>query len=239
MKKLFVLLFIVSGFVSFAQNESVVNDPNAEKRTLDESFSSISVSDGVTLYLSKGNEESIAVSASDPKYMERYKTEVDNGVLKIYYDNKGINWTGGDKRKLKAYVSFKSLQKILASAGSMVSMKTVLKENEMELIFTSGSGFKGEVDINDLTAAVNSGAEIEMTGKAEKTKLEASSGAIFKGYELITDYCEAKASSGGGVRINVNKELSVKANSGGGIRYKGTGVIKDMNVNSGGVVKKG
>ncbi len=239
MKKLLVLLFIVSGFVSFAQNEPVVNDPNAEKRTLNESFSSISVSDGVMLYLSKGNEESIAVSASDPKYMDRYITEVDNGVLKIYYDNKGINWTGGDKRKLKAYVSFKNLEKIHAAAGSQVTMKNVLKENEMELVFTSGSGFKGEVDINELNAAVNSGAEIEMTGKAEKAKLEASSGAIFKGYELITDYCEAKASSGGGVRINVNKELSVKASSGGGIRYKGTGVIKDMNVSSGGVVKKG
>lgn len=239
MKKLFLLLFVVSGLVSFAQKESVVNDPNAEKRTLNESFSSISVSDGIALYLSKGNEESIAVSASDPKYMERYKTEVDNGVLKIYYDNKGINWTGGDKRKLKAYVSFKTLQKINASAGSQVAMQTVLKENEMELVFTSGSNFKGEVDINELNASVNSGAEIEITGKADKAKLEASSGAIFKGYELVTDYCEAKASSGGGVRVNVNKELSVKASSGGGIRYKGTGVIKDMNVSSGGVVKKG
>ncbi len=239
MKKVLVLLFVLSGLVSFAQKETVVNDPNAEKRTLDESFSSISVSDGITLYLSKGDEESIAVSASDPKYMERYITEVDNGVLKIYYDNKGINWTGGDKRKLKAYVSFKNIEKIHASAGSLVTMKTVLKENEMELIFTSGSSFRGEVDINELTAAVTSGAEIEITGKAEKATLEASSGAIFKGYELITDYCEAKASSGGGIRINVNKELSVKANSGGGIRYKGNGVIKDMNVNSGGVVKKG
>jgi len=239
MKKLLVLLFVVSGFVSFAQKESVVNDPNATERTLNESFSSISVSDGITVYLSKSDEESIAVSASDPKYLERYKTEVDNGVLKIYYDNKGINWTGGERRKLKAYVSFKNLQKIHASAGSLVSMKTVLKENEMELIFTSGSNFKGEVDINELNATVNSGAEIEMTGKAEKATLEASSGAIIKGYELITDYCEAKASSGGGIRINVSKELSVKANSGGGIRYKGAGVIKDMNVSSGGVVKKG
>jgi hypothetical protein len=32
--------------------------------------------------------------------------------------------------------------------------------------------------------------------------------------------------------------LNAKANSGGGIRYKGNAVIKDLNVNSGGVVKK-
>ena len=239
MKKLLVLLFVVASINTFAQNESVINDANAEKRILNADFSAISVSDGVSLYLSGGGEESIAVSASDTKYLEHFKTEVVNGVLKIYYDNSGLSWTGFDKRKLKAYVSYKTLEKISASSGSMVSMKTVLAGDEMQFSFTSGSRFTGEVKVNALNANVNSGAEIEINGNAVKLKVEVSSGAIFKGYELTTDYCDAKATSGGGVRINVNKELSVKANSGGGIRYKGTGVIKDMNVNSGGVVKKG
>ncbi|MEO7534887.1 MAG: DUF2807 domain-containing protein, partial [Ferruginibacter sp.] len=85
----------------------------------------------------------------------------------------------------------------------------------------------------------NSGAAIDITGKAGNLKVDVSSGAIFNGYDLAVDYCDAKATSGGSVRVNVNKELSVKANSGGGIRYKGAGVIKDMNVSSGGIVKKG
>src|SRR4051812_19118821 len=110
MKRLLVLLFFVVSLHSFAQNDSLINDPNAQVRTLKESFSAISVTDGVLLYLTQGNEESLAVSASDPKYMERYRTEVDNGVLRIYYDNKGINWTGNEKRRLIAYVSFKTLQ---------------------------------------------------------------------------------------------------------------------------------
>ena len=62
--------------------------------------------------------------------------------------------------------------------------------------------------------------------------------SIFKGYEFTTDYCDAKVSSGGDVRISVGKELTAKANSGGGIHYKGTAVIKDINISSGGVVKK-
>ncbi|MEO6733371.1 MAG: head GIN domain-containing protein [Ferruginibacter sp.] len=239
MKRLLFSLFIVAGLTSFAQNESVIKDANAQKRTLKESFSSISVTDGVDLYLTRGNEESIAVSAADPKYMERYKTEVDNGVLKIYYDNKGINWTGNEKRNLKAYVSYKMLQKLNASGGAQVTMKSVLDADKMECTFTSGSRFTGEVNIKELDIAQNSGALMEMNGKASNLKIDISSGAQFKGYELAADYCEAKATSAGVVRINVNKELSVRANSGGGVHYKGSGVIKDMNVNSGGIVKKG
>ena len=72
----------------------------------------------------------------------------------------------------------------------------------------------------------------------EKIDIEVSSGAIFKGFDFAVDYCNAKASSGGAVRIAVQKELSAKANSGGGIRYKGDAVIKDIDISSGGIVKK-
>lgn len=239
MKRIFVLLLVVLSLPAFAQKDAVINDPNAEKRSLAESFSSISVTDGVDLYLTQGGGESIAISASDPKYLERYKTEVRNGILKIYYDNKGINWTGNERRKLKAYVSFKTLKQLNASGGARVTMKSVLKADKMQYTFTSGSKFTGEVNIDQLDVVENSGALVEIDGKAGKLDIEASSGAMFKGYELLSDYCDVKASSGGSVKINVNKELNVKARSGGGIHYKGNGVVREMNVNSGGIVKKG
>jgi len=239
MKILVCLFFALFSQYAFAQNEAVINDPNAQERSLSESFSSISVSDGVTLYLTQGNEEVLAVSASDAKYEERFKTTVKNGDLKIWYDNQGINWTGNDKRKLKAYVSFKNLEKLSASGGAHVIMKGILTSDKMEYNFTSGSRFTGEVAIKELDVSENSGAMVEISGNADQLKVEVSSGAMFKGYELATEFCEAKASSGGGARVTVNKELVVKANSGGGIQYKGNGVIKDMNVNSGGSVKKG
>ena len=239
MKRLFLSLIVLLSVKAFAQNDQLINDANAQKRTLSGSFNSISVTDGIELYLTQGNEESIAISASDDKYLERYKTEVDNGTLKLYYDNKGLNWTGNEKRKLKAYVSFKTLEKLHGSGWASVKMKSKLSGNKLEYTFTSGSRFTGEVNVSEMDVIQNSGADIDITGKADKLKVDVSSGAIFKGYELTVDYCDAKATSGAAVRINVNKELTVKANSGGGIRYKGTGVIKDMNVNSGGNVKKG
>ncbi len=238
MKQIFILLLTLISLNTFAQDKTIISDANAEKRTLSANFNSIIVSDGVELYLTQGNEESIAVSASDPKYMERFKTEVLDGTLKIYFDNKGINWLGSDKRKLKAYVSFKNLEKLNASSGAGINLQSTLTVNKLDCSISSGAQFKGQVNITQLQVSQNSGSAVELSGKTSELRVDVSSGAIFKGYELAVDFCDAKATSGGGVRINVNKELNAKANSGGGIRYKGTAVIKDLDVNSGGMVKK-
>lgn len=237
MKKIFFSLLTLLSFQLFAQ-DVVINDANAEKRSLSGSFSAIHISDGIDLLLTQSGEESIAVSASEQKFLERLKTEVVDGTLKIYYDSKTMVWNGNEKRRLKAYVSFKNLQELKASSGSDVRTKSVLKADALKMHFSSGAHFNGEVDIQGLDVSENSGAEVTVTGKAESLKTELSSGAIFKGYDLAVNYCEAKATSGAEVRITVNKELAAKANSGGSIKYKGEGVVKDISVNSGGSVKK-
>ncbi len=238
MKQILIALITLISLSTFAQDRVEVNDANAQKRTLTAGFTAITVSDGINLYLTQGSEESIAVSASEEKYMERFKTIVEDGTLKIYFDNSGLSWVNSGKRKLKAYVSFKALEKIHASSGADVILKSTVSVNKLQCTFTSGTHFSGQVDVGQMEVSQNSGSEIEISGKTDKLQIEVSSGAVFKGYDLAVDFCEAKATSGGGVRITVNKELNAKANSGGGIRYKGNAVIKDLSVDSGGMVKK-
>ncbi len=237
MKKLFLSLITIACLHTYAQ-DVLVNDANAEKRTLSGSFTAIKVSDGIDVMLTQGNEESIAVSASDQKFMGRFKTEVVDGTLKIYYDNKSMIWNNNEKRKLKAYVSFKTLQRLDGSSGASVNVKSILKSGDLKMTFSSGASFSGQVDIDRMDVSQSSGAEINISGKANKLTVDLSSGAIFKGFELTVDYCDAKASSGAGVRISVNKELNAKASSGGGVRYKGEAVIKEIDVSSGGIVKR-
>ena len=238
MKILFVLLSAVFSLSASAQQSTVVNDPDAKARTLNASFSSISVTDGIDLYLSEGQEESLAVSCSDEKYAEHFKTVVENGVLKIYYDNNAINYSDNNRRKLKAYVSFKTLEKLTGSGGADVKIPVGITVSDLQLKFTSGANLNGSIKANALIIEQNSGSEVSLSGSAEKITVDVSSGAIFKGFDLAVDYCDAKASSGGAVRIAVQKELTAKAHSGGGIHYKGAAVIRDINISSGGIVKK-
>jgi len=237
MKKIFfaIAAVMVAG-AAFAQGKTY-NDPNAEVRNV-KNFHAIKVSAGIHLYLTQGNEEAVAVSASEKEYRDRIKTEVtDNGVLKIYYDNKWNEWSS-DGKKLKAYVSCKMLDALKGNSGAHVEVDGTVHSNKLNLDFSSGASFKGSVTVTDLTAETSSGAHSTISGTASNIKSEASSGSHLDADDLQADNAEADASSGGHIELNVNKQLSASASSGGHIHYKGSAVITDINTSSGGAVSK-
>lgn len=234
MKKLFISIacFLFLSAVSAQQNTD-----RETVRSLNGSFTAIQVSGGIDLYLTQGSEETVAVSASDQKYIDRIKTELVNGTLKIYYDSKGVSWRS-DARKLKAYVTFKTLEKLHASAGSGVTVNGSITAGKLDLKVSSGAQLNGDIKATEISAGVSSGAGIKITGKADKLTVDASSGADFKGYDFAVDYCDASASSGAAVHITINKELSAKVSGGADIRYKGTALIRDIKTSGGGSIKK-
>lgn len=221
-----------------AQDDNVIADPNAKLRTLNAPFTGISVTSGIELVITQGNTESIAVSASDEQYYERFKSEVVDGVLKLYFDFKDWKWKKDRKWKLKAYVSYKTLNKLYGSAGASVKAATTINAGDLDMRFTSGSTFKGAINAREVSMDQNSGADVKLSGKADKLTIDISSGAMFDAYDLFVDYCDAKASSGASVHIGVNKEISGKASSGASVRFKGEGNKTDTHTNSGGEIKK-
>ena len=90
MKKLLFLLLAFAGLNATAQQTKIIQDANARQRTIAGAFTQISVATGIQLYLTQGNETSLAVSVSNEKYNKSFKTEVVNGVLKIYMDIKEL-----------------------------------------------------------------------------------------------------------------------------------------------------
>ena len=60
MKKLLVLIISMISLSAFAQETKVINDANAVIRNVSGSFTGISVSSGIDLYLTQGNEEAVA-----------------------------------------------------------------------------------------------------------------------------------------------------------------------------------
>src|ERR1700722_14318728 len=110
MKKIVLsVVLILAGVLTFAQGTKVINDKNAVKRSV-QGFHGVVISSGIDLYLNQGGEEAVAISSSDPEVRDKIITEVQNGVLHIYIDNKGFgfHWNLNDK-KLKAYVSCRVL----------------------------------------------------------------------------------------------------------------------------------
>jgi phage pi2 protein 07 len=240
MKKLlsFILISTLSLFV-FAQNEKIISDKNAQSRNV-KGFHGIRVSSGIDLYLTQGNEEAVAISATDQGVRERIKTEVENGVLKIYINNNGFHWSMHDM-KMKAYVSFKNLDELGASGGSDIYPQSKLKVSKLDIRLSGGSDLKdADVDVQEMYIDQSGGSDVKISGQVQNLKVEASGGSDLHGYELTTDICNIRASGGSDARITVNKELNIDASGGSDIYYKGSGVIKELRTSgSSSISKKG
>jgi hypothetical protein len=214
--------FLWTGFLS-AQN-TVINDPNAVVRTV-RGFHAVSVSNGINLYLSQGETEAVAVSAQDTAYRDRIRTEVVDGVLRISFDHDGWRSWGGSK-KLRAYVSFKTLERLSASGASDVYVDGVLSGDKLDLDLSGASDFKGAVKLNELQISQSGASDILITGSvASLTTIHASGASDVKGYDLTTESCSVSVSGASAVKITVNKELDAHASGASSVSYKGNGVI--------------
>ena len=234
MKKLLFSL-LVMGLITAASAQKTINDANAEKRNVS-GFHAIEVSGGIDLYLSQG-EEAVAVSASKNEYRAKIKTEVKDGVLKIWYEwnsNLRFDWSN---HKLKAYVSFKDIDRLEGSGGSDISVDGSIKVAKLAMEVSGGSDFDGKVETDELKIHASGGSDVDISGKAARLTIDASGGSDFKGYDLASDICNVEASGGSDIQVTVNKELSANASGGSDVYYKGTGLIRDLKT-SGSSIKK-
>lgn len=234
MKKLsIVLLGLIIGACLNAQQ---VNDPNAEVRQA-KNYHGISVSNAFDVYLNQGNEEAVAVSAASTKDRDMIKVEVKDGILHIGLE-KDWKWNTGNK-KLKAYISFKQIDKLNVSGACDVFISGTLKAESLSIHQSGASDVKGQLDVNKLTVDLSGASDMRVTGKASQLSIEASGASDFKGYDLVTDVCDARASGASDVKITVNKELSAHASGASDVRYKGSGVIRDIKSSGSSSVSKG
>lgn len=177
-KIFFSLLFIVSGFVVSAQN--VVHDANAQVRNVG-SFNKIKVSSAISLYLSQGSSQAVAVSSEDADAIPKIKTEVDNGTLKIYVDNGLWNkWNWGNKH-LRAYVTFTQLEMLDASGASSVEITDPINVNDFKLVLSGASSMKGDIKGSEFDFDVNGASTGRINVKATSFKLSAGGASTFKG----------------------------------------------------------
>jgi hypothetical protein len=234
MKKILTsLLFASFGLAVIGQK--TVKDPNAEKRNVS-GFHAIEVSGGIDLYLSQG-QETVVVSAVESEYRDKIKTEVNDGVLKIWYEHKSnLAFERGDK-KLKAYVSFKELDALRASGGSDIYVDGTISVSKLSLRISGGSDFDGKVNVNEMKVESSGGSDVKVSGTTKNLRINASGGSDFKGYELITENCTVDASGGSDVYITVNKELDVNSSGGSDVFYKGNGAIRNLNGKSSNIKK--
>jgi len=224
MKSLLFILFSVFSVQAFSQ--TVINDKNAEVRNVG-SFSGIKVSGGIDVYLSQSDDYALAVSASDEKYRDEIKTEVKNGILNISYNAGAFRYNSD--RKLRAYISFRTLESLDASGACDFIINGIFKGNSVKIKLSGACDIKGKINFDNLQLDLSGASTVKANGYVQNLKIDASGASDIKNYDLIADNCVAEISGASDVKITVNKSITAKASGASSLYYKGNPEKKDVN----------
>lgn len=244
----------VSNIKSNITSENNPSYLNGEARNVGD-FSGIQVSTGVNVVFKQEKPASVKVIADSDK-LQYIITKVENGILRIYIDNKGIR--NLKFRNLSVNVSSPKMSSIDVSSGSNLTVVNAIQENNMKIDASSGANVTGDFKISGATdISVSSGANVRagittgkisvksssgsstnLSGSAESGTIDISSGAVCKADDLKLTSLETEATSGGNLSVNVSGKLKVRASSGGLVKYKGRPEIEsNISKTSGGTLR--
>ena len=218
MKYFYLFLFIIISSGAFSQ-QTVINDANAQVRNVT-AFSGLKVSGGIDVYLSQGDDYSLAVSASEDKYRDNIRTEVKNGVLDIWYDNDHWGKNSGNK-KLRVYLSFKTLESIDGSGACGFIINGMLTSNSILVKLSGASDIKGAVKLTNISLDLSGASTVTLNGSAENMKLDASGASDIKNYDLQVENCVAKLSGASDVRLKISGSIVANASGASTLYYEG------------------
>ena len=217
-------------------------------------FSGISVSGGIKVNFTQGNNQSVVVDTDSDK--QKYViTEVKNGILMVAVDYK-INM---NFKKLLVTVEAPELTSAKVSSGSLFTGLNTINANDFAIQVSSGANLNADLNVKNttnldissgssVTLDVNtknfqfegsSGSSATVRGNAENTIFKTSSASSCNAQSLVAKNGTATASSGSTIKMNVSENLTGAVSSGASIRYAGNprNVSKDAKISSGGTIK--
>ena len=228
---------------------------NGESRNV-ANFSGIEVSTGVNVIFKQESPTSVKVTADADK-LQYVITKVENGILKVYIDNKGVKKL--KFKNLSVNVSSPRMENIQTTSGASFIVVNMIRENNLNVEASSGSNINGKFNVADnMNVSVDSGSNIRagvtsgkfvfkgtsgsntnLEGTAGTGIFEVTSGAVCKAENLSVSNANVESSSGASISLEVKNKLKVEASSGASVKYKGNPEI-DSNISkvSGGSLKQ-
>jgi len=209
MKNIAIALYclLCSVFVLGQSNEKT------EIRKL-EPFEKIRVSKGINVTLREGADpeaEITIVNANlDDVIIQQKGGEVTIRMKTKIYRNVSVN----------VWVTFQNLTEIAASTGGSINSEDIIEAEFLTIEAGMDAAIELEVEVKRLKV-VASTARVEVSGKADRIDVNASSGGKYLGFELECNNAKVRSVTGGLALVNVTENLDAYAATSGTIRHKG------------------
>src|SRR5690554_1160429 len=212
-----LILFIASLSISMLGSAQVSENRNVSD------FTEIHTSTGVNVYYTQSSEKSVRVETDNKEKLDRIKTVVSGGKLKIYVKSVRGRW-GEDNtfKNLKIYVSAPDVKVFEAKSGSKINLENgVTSNSKIDIEVSSGSAFKGEINSKSVDVEINSGSNVTISGNADVIELEVNSASNFKGKDFTVKTANIEADTASNIMLTVTEKINAKANSLAKINYYG------------------
>lgn len=203
-----------------------------ETRTVDNNFSKVDVSRGLTVTLEQASNYEVVVEA-DENLLTHITTHVENGTLIISTDQ------NIDEAKAKnVHVKLPSLTALTTTSGSSTSTKNTFTGTDIVVKTSSGSASTLNFEIDNIKCEASSGSALTLKGKALQFNVAASSGSALNAKNLLVNDVKAEATSGSTLSVHPIISLKSHASSGSNITYVGDPKSVTKEESSGGSVSK-
>ena len=202
----------------------------SETREVTGDFTVVSASEGLYVYVTDGDEFEITVEA-DENIIDLIATDIKNDRLRIHAEEN----IGRATKKI--FVTMPEITGLKSSSGAHLSTENTVVSDKLEIDASSGANVNIIMEVSEVDIDASSGANLSLSGDARTVFVDASSGANINAKRLITKICQAGASSGGNVSVNVSDDLTADASSGGNISYSGEAKVTKKKSVSGSIHK--
>lgn len=196
---------------------------NAEERSVGP-FSKLRVRNGIDIYLTQSDRETLTVKASDP---DKVVTEVVNGELRISRATGGRSFFGGAKDEV--HVGFVELSAIDASGGSDVKGRSQIQLEDLAVTASGGSDIDLDLQAKHLDVTLSGGSDLRLRGNAESVAIEASGGSDVSAAALQARQVKLRVSGGSDARINAKEAIDISASGGSDVSVSGNPQRRTVN----------
>jgi len=235
---LFFLTLILNLIMLTATNsnaQEITGDGNVVKETRSiSSFSEITTEGVVNVYLSQGSTESVVIEAD--KNLIPYIITKSDGDKLVIKTNDNIEIEGSTK--MNVYVTLKNITKLENNNVGKLETVNQLNLSSLKIDDSSVGSTKLDLKCNDLTVDFNSVGNLTLKGEITNVSIDHNGVGNVNAEDLSADIVKIDNNGVGNAEVKSNKELYMNLNGIGNISYKGNGVIKEININGLGKVKK-
>lgn len=211
------LSFILSAFIFCACN-NITGSGNirTENRNVGE-FSGVQTSGSINVEVTGGNKLSVEVEADD-NVLRHIVTEVDNGLLDIYYEPN----TSFTNVHTKVYVTAPDIKKLFVNGSGNITSKNRIKGGGSLATKISGSGnINADVDATEVEADISGSGNLTLQGRCKNFDGSISGSGNLKCKNLLSENATVKIIGSGTAHVYSSISLKASTIGSGDIYYSG------------------